>query len=164
MESKTFSKHYHEKALISASSEKVFAYIDDHTRLSSHMNKPSWMMGGGKMETSTDDGRGQRIGSHIRLSGKAFGISMYLDEVITRYEPPRFKTWETVGTPKLLVIGHYHMGIEITPHNGTADLRVFISYNLPEKNAWIAYLFGRAYAKWCVRQMLYGVRDHFKSS
>lgn len=76
-------------------------------------------MGGGRMETMVDEGRGQKIGSHIRLSGKAFGISVALDEVVTRYEPPRFKTWETVGTPKLLVIGHYRMGIEITPRDST---------------------------------------------
>lgn len=164
MERKTFSNHYHEDVLVSSYPEKVFAYLDDHIRLSSHMTKSSWMMGGGRMETMIDEGHGQKVGSHIRLSGKAFGIGIALDEIVTRYEPPRFKTWETVGSPKLLVIGHYRLGIEITPHNGTSDLRVFIDYNPPDANVWLGYLFGKAYAKWCVRQMLYGVRDHFKSS
>jgi len=118
-------------------------------------------MGGGRMGTTIDEGHGQKVGSHIRLSGKAFGISIALDEVVTRYEPPRFKTWETVGSLKLLVVGHYRLGVEITPHNGTSDLRVFIDYNLPDRNAWLGYLFGKAYAKWCVRQMLYGVRNYF---
>ncbi len=162
MEGKTFKNHYHEDAPVSSSPENVFAYLDDHARLSSHMSKSSWMMGGGSMKTEIDEGRGQKIGSHIRLSGKAFGMSMFLDEVVVRYEPPRFKAWETVGTPKLLVIGHYRLGIEITPRNGISDLRVFIDYDLPESNAWLGRLFGRMYAKWCVRQMLYGVRDHFK--
>ncbi len=121
-------------------------------------------MGGGRMETVIDDGRGQKVGSHIRLSGKAFGINMSLNEVITRYEPFRSKVWETVGTPKLLVIGHYRMGIEITPRNSTSELRVFIDYDLPESSAWLGRLFGTAYAKWCVRQMLYGVRDYFRST
>lgn len=161
MQSKTFLKHYHEDALISGSPEKVFAYLDDHARLSSHMSKSSWMMGGGRMETTIDEGNGQKIGSHIRLSGKAFGISIALDEVVTRYEPPRTKIWETVGSPKLLVIGHYRLGIEITPHNGTSELRVFIDYDFPATNAWLGYLFGKTYAKWCVRQMLYGVQGHF---
>jgi len=161
MESRTFSNHYHEDALVSSSPEKVFAYLDDHMNLSSHMNKSTWMMGGGRMGTTIDEGHGQKVGSHIRLSGKAFGISIALDEVVTRYEPPRFKTWETVGSLKLLVVGHYRLGVEITPHNGTSDLRVFIDYNLPDRNAWLGYLFGKAYAKWCVRQMLYGVRNYF---
>ena len=33
------------------------------------------------MATETDEGKGQRIGSHIRLSGKAFGIPIFLDEI-----------------------------------------------------------------------------------
>ena len=163
MDGKIFLKHYDENSLIGSLPENVFAYLDDHTNLSSHMSKSSWTMGGGSMRTKVDEGRGQKVGSHIRLSGKAFGMGMSLDEVVTRYEPSRLKTWETIGTPKLLVIGHYQMGIEITPRNGASDLRVFIDYNLPEANTWLGRLFGKAYAKWCVRQMLYGVRNHFNS-
>lgn len=163
MSSQTFSKHYHEDGLVSSSPEKVFAYLDDHIRLSSHMTRSSWVMGGGRMETTIDEGGGQKVGSHIRLSGKAFGMSIALDEVVTRHEAPRFKIWETVGTPRLLVIGHYRLGIEVTPHNDISNLHVFIDYNLPDTNAWLGYLFGKAYAKWCVRQMLYGVVNHFHS-
>ena len=162
MEGKTFLKHYGENALIGSSPENVFAYLNDHTRLSSHMSRSSWMMGGGRMQTEVDEGRGQKIGSHIRLSGKAFGINISLDEVVTCYEPPRLKIWKTVGMPRLLVVGHYRMGIEITPRNGIADLRVFIDYDPPQTNKWLGYLFGKAYARWCIRQMLYGIRDHFK--
>lgn len=113
------------------------------------------------METTIDEGGGKKVGSHIRLSGRAFGIRLSLDEVVTRYEPFRFKTWETVGTPELVVIGHYRLGVEITPQDAGSTLRIFIDYNLPEKNGWLGRLFGRTYARWCVRQMLHGVRDHF---
>lgn len=160
METKTFKNHYHEDAAINTSSTTLFDYLNDHTRLSSHMSKSSWMMGGGQMTTSIDEGRGQRVGSHIRLSGKAFGVSIYLDEVVTRYEPPRFKSWETVGTPKLIIIGHYRMGVEITSGE-YSTLRVFIDYNLPQTHTWLGYLFSKTYAKWCVRQMLYGAREYF---
>jgi hypothetical protein len=34
---------------------------------------------------------------------------------------------------------------------------------LPEKDVWLGKLFGKMYAKWCVRQMLYSVRDNFKN-
>ena len=156
-------QHYEESIAIPVSPEELFAYVDDHKRFSSHMSTSSWMMGGGRMDVSVDEGRGQKIGSHIRLSGKAFGVNLFLDEVVTRHEPPFLKTWETVGTTKLLIIGQYGMGIEVQPQDAGSRLRVFIDYDLPTTNVWLGRLFSGAYAKWCVRQMLKGARDHFHS-
>lgn len=156
------SNHYDNSAFIPVSAEELFAYVDDPARFSSHMSQSSWMMGGGTMDVSVDAGRGQKVGSHIRLSGKAFGISLFLDEVVTRHEPPLLKAWETVGSPKLLVVGQYRMAIEIIPHDGGSLLRVSIDYALPTAHAWIGRMFGGAYAKWCVRQMIRGASDHFK--
>lgn len=154
-------KHLEDSILVSAQPQELFAYIDDHKQFSSHMSKSSWMMGGGKMQVSFDEGHGQKVGSHIRMSGTAFGIKLSLDEIITRHEPPFTKTWETVGIPKLLVIGFYGMGIEIKPQNNGSSLRVFIDYYLPTTNAWLGKLFGGMYAKWCVQLMIKGVRDRF---
>ncbi len=154
-------RHYENSTFISASAEEIFAYIDDHKRFSSHMGQSSWMMGGGKMEVTVDEGHGQKVGSHIRLSGKVFGIELFLDEVITHYEPPFLKTWETVGTPKLLVIGFYRISIEIKPRDSHSRLRIFIDYDLPMTNVWLGQLFSGVYAKWCVQQMIKGVRNHF---
>ena len=136
----------------------IFDFVDDHRNLSSHMSKSSWMMGGGRMEVSTDSGHGQKIGSHICLSGSAFGIPINLDEVVTQYQKPRIKVWETVGAPKLLVVGQYQMKIEIQPQDGKSHLSVSIDYKLPDKNAWLGKLFGKMYAKWCVKQMINGAR------
>jgi len=158
---KSSARHYEETALLRARIEDVFGYVDDHARFSSHMSNMSWMMGGGAMDVSVDAGHGQQVGSHIRLSGKAFGVTIFVDEVVTKYEPPRAKTWGTVGTPKLLVIGHYRMHIEIEPQDGHSLLCVSIDYDLPIKNVWLGRLFGEVYAKWCVRQMIKGARDHF---
>jgi hypothetical protein len=155
-------QHYEDSTLISVSPEELFAYVDDHARFSSHMNKSSWMMGGGKMDVSVDEGRGQKVGSHIRLSGAAFGITLFLDEIVTRHEPPHIKTWETVGDLRLLVIGHYGMGIEIAPGGSGTSMRVFIDYEMPDKNVWLGRLFGGMYAKWCVAQMINGAREYFK--
>ncbi|MDO8560081.1 MAG: SRPBCC family protein [bacterium] len=154
-------RHYELALPVAAQPPAVFAFADDHASFSSHMNKPSWMMGGGRMEVVLDEGRGQRVGSHIRLQGRVFGLPLSLDEVVTRHEPPRVKTWETVGTPQLLVVGNYRMGIEIAPQGSGSTLRVFIDYDLPAKNAWLGRLFGGMYAQWCVRQMSNDVRDHF---
>ncbi len=154
-------RHYEESIIVSAPPEEIFAYIDDHKRFSSHMNKTSWMMGGGKMDVSVDEGRGQKIGSHIQMSGKAFGIKLFLDEAVMRYEPPRIKTWETVGTPKLLVIGFYKMSIKIKPIDSHSQLLISIDYDLPTTGVWLGKLFSGLYARWCVRQMIKGVRYHF---
>ena len=109
------TRHYEESACIPATARAVFDFVDDPTRLSSHMSRSSWMMGGGNMAIVLDEGRGQAVGSHIRLSGKAFGFSLFADEVVTRREPPRLKVWETVGLPTLLVIGTYRMTTMIEP-------------------------------------------------
>lgn len=160
----TKSRHYEESAVIPSTPAEVFSYVDDHSRLSSHMNKSSWMMAGGKMDTQMDEGKGQKVGSHIRMGGKIFGIHLFLDEVIIEHNPPRRKVWKTVGNPKLLVIGHYQMGIEIHPRDKQSHFKVFIDYELPGGGTgWMGYLFGDMYAKWCVRQMLDSVRSHFNA-
>ena len=151
-------QHYEESRVVPASPAELFALIDDHARLSAHMSKSSWMLGGGRMDVALDEGRGQKVGSHIKLSGKAFGVDIYLDEVVTRHEPPRRKAWETVGEPKLLIIGKYGMAFEITGGD-VSVLRVSIDYELPQ--TLLGSLFGAPYARWCVRRMLSDAADHF---
>jgi len=153
--------YYESSIALKTVPKEIFAYIDDHKSFSSHMAKPSWMMGGGSMKVTMDKGNGQRIGSHIRLNGKAFGINLFLDEVITKYTPPHIKSWETVGTPKLLVIGSYKMGIEIKEEDNGSNVHVFIDYQLPKTNIWLGILFSKLYAKWCVHKMIRGAREHF---
>lgn len=157
------TKHYEDNTLVPASPEKVFSYADDHSNFSAHMSKSSWMMAGGKMDIQTDEGHGQKVGSHIRLKGDVLGINLFLDEVITQYDPPYRKQWQTVGNINLLVIGHYKMGLEIKPENGSSKFKVSIDYELPKsfKTRWLGFLFGGMYAKWCVSQMIKSVSEHF---
>lgn len=61
------SDHYEASALVAAPADRVFTYADDPARFSSHMSESSWMMGGGRMQIELDAGRGQTVGSHIRL-------------------------------------------------------------------------------------------------
>jgi hypothetical protein len=74
-------RHKERSVLVAAPPEVVFAYVDDHSRLSSHMSTSSWMIGGGRMGVELDAAKGQAVGSHVRLSGKVFGIPLFLDEV-----------------------------------------------------------------------------------
>ena len=157
----------HQEAVVSlqASPDAVFAFVDDHSRLSSHMNRSSWMLGGGQMRIEIDEQKGQVVGSHIRLSGRVFGFRLFLDEVVTRRNPPHEKVWETVGRPKLLVIGAYRMGMEIGAEPQGTRLRVLIDYDLPSGRIGrlLGLLFGGMYARWCVNQMIDGARAHFRS-
>lgn len=133
--------------------DRVFAFLDDHARLTSHMSKRSWMMGGGKMETTMDAARGQAVGSLISVRGRAFGVALALDETVVEREPPLRKTWETSGEPRLLVIGRYKMGFALTA-GSPVGLRVQIDYDLPAGALrWLAMLFGPWYARWCVRRV-----------
>ena len=142
-------------AIVQAPVERVFNWLDDQTRLAQHMSKRSWKMGWGKMLVELDAERGRAVGSHIVLRGRVFGIRLYLDEVVIDREPPRTKTWETVGEPRLLVIGPYRMGFDLDSVGGATKLRVAISYQLPARGVsrLLGQLFGQSYARWCVRQM-----------
>lgn len=151
---------------IPASQHAVFSFIDNHENFSSHMNQRSWMMGGGRMVTELDDGRGQVVGSHIRMSGRVFGINLALDEIITSRTPDSEKSWETVGSPRLLVIGWYRMGFQVRPEPDGCGVTVFIDYTLPESwfGRMLGLLFADWYADWCVTQMADGAAKHFAKS
>jgi hypothetical protein len=154
---------YESNALIQAPAQQVFLHIDDHARLSSHMSESSWMMGGGRMKIDLDDGQGQKVGSRIRLAGKVFGIELSVEEVVTERKPPHRKVWETTGSPRLLVVGRYRMGFELSPRSKNSMLRVFIEYDLPPGpvTRWLGRLFGPSYAKWCTRRMVDDAVKHF---
>ena len=154
------------RAYIAAPPVKVFEFLDDHQRLVSHMSKSSWSMGGGRMGLDADAGQGRVVGSKLRLSGRAFGIGLQVEEVITERVPPRRKVWETVGTPKLIVIGRYNLGFELLPDGDGTSARIFIEYELP--TGIVSRIAGAAladmYAKWCVNRMIEGARVHFADS
>jgi hypothetical protein len=158
-----FSQHEEYSGSMSAPVERAFDYLDDQTRLSAHMNKRSWKMGWGRMDVRLDAQHGKAVGSHIVLDGRVLGIRMFLDEVVTDRVPPFRKMWETVGEPRLLVIGHYRMGFELTPAGPKARLRVAIDYELPRAGfpRFLGTLFGPLYAKWCTRRMVLDAQAAF---
>ena len=155
------TRRFEATSIVTAAPADVFAYLDDPAHLVGHMGKSSWMMGGGRMDVQVDEGRGQRVGSHVRLDGTAFGTRVFLDEVITKREPPFEKQWQTVGAHRLLVIGDYTMGFTLKPAGPVCEARIFIHYELPRRNAWLGALFANIYAKWCVSMMLGDARARF---
>lgn len=148
--------HHELTATLAASPDALFPLLDDPARLAAHMGRRSAMLAGGTMHTETDEHRGQAVGSVIRMSGRILGMSLWLEEAVVERVPQHRKTWETLGEPRLLVIGRYSMGFDLAPGAQGTRLRVWIDYNLPAAKGprWLGRLFGHFYADWCVRKML----------
>jgi hypothetical protein len=152
--------------VVNTSPARVFAHLDDQTRLSAHMTKSSWMMGGGRMELIADTGQFRTVGSKLRLEGRAFGLRLFLEEIVISHEPPVQKTWETVGSPRLVVIGAYRMGFVLKPAPAGTTVTVWIDYSLPEGgiSRLLGQLFAGMYARWCTRRMVTDAVRHFASN
>ena len=106
------------------------------------------------IETDTDGGR--VVGSHIRLISRMLGIPLYVECKVVERDPPRLKAWETVGEPRLLVIGPYRMSVGIDRRADGSHVTIAIDYALPAKvpSRWLGRLLGPMYARWCVRKMV----------
>ena len=166
MSDQTFPLHEEIIASAHAPTDRVFAYLDDPKALAAHMGESSIMMMGSRMSIDVDAGGGRMIGSKIRMQGSMMGIPLSLEEVITERQAPDKKVWETIGTPKLLIIAHYRMGFEVTPKGDSSQVRVFIDYSLPTTapGSWLGWLLGRVYARWCTKRMADDAARHFTSA
>ena len=151
-----FSRHEEFTGAVQATINDAFRVLDDPTRLPRHLTRRSWKLGWGKMTTIVDEQWGRVVSSHVVRRGRAFGVPLFLDEVVTGREILRCKAWETVGEPRLFVIGPYRMGFEIAPSKRGVLIHVSIDYELPSHgiSRLLGYLVGRVYAKWCIRQMV----------
>ena len=158
-----FARHSESTVEIATSPENLFAYLDDHARLATHMSRSSWRMGGGHMEVSIDDGHGQRIGSRIKLAGRILGLSLCVESAVVERVAPRTKVWQTIGEPRLLVIGPYRMGFDLEPAARGTRLRVYVDYDLPRTgmSRGLGALLGAWYAAWCTRMMARDAQRHF---
>lgn len=156
-------RHFESESFVNADSGALFAQLDDQRRLSSHMSKSCWKVGGVKMLIEFDQKASEAVGSHMRLSGRVFGIRLVVEEVVTERMPPFTKTWRTVGSPRLLFIGQDQMKFQISPHPRGSRLRVFIDYGLPESRfgRWLGRWFAGFYARWCTQQMVQDAARHF---
>ena len=156
--------HVESRVVVSAPAHALFAYVDDHTRLSAHRRQSSWMMAGSRLAIAWDASEGRTVGVRIRLRGRVLGLPLAVEEIVIERQPPLRKVWETTGTPRLLVMGQYRMGYEITPQGDASLLRVFIDDGLPGPLPvrWLGRLFGHCYARWCTQRMADDTVQHFR--
>jgi uncharacterized membrane protein len=158
-----YALHYASTVTLNAPIDIVFSYLDDFKKLSAHMEQSSGMMMGSKMTIDMDAREGRVVGSKIRLHGKMMGMTLSLEEVVIERQPPLRKVWETINV-KLLVIGQYRLGFELTPKGSATNVQMFIDYDLPEKPParWLGRLFGKIYARWCTESMRKDAVKHFE--
>ncbi len=159
----TIKHHYHFTTILQTTAENAFEYLDDPKKLSSHMGKSSWMMAGSKMNIKLDEKEGRGIGAEIILDGTMMGIPLFVREFVTESERPKIKVWETKGPQKLIIMGQYRMGFELTPEGTTTQLKVFIDYSLPSVGVQkvLGLFFSKLYARWCTEQMAKDAVNHF---
>jgi len=144
---------------VPGSQRSVFDALDDHRRLAAHMESNTLIMAGARMAIELDEGGGRAVGSRIGMTGRVLGMALRVDEVVTTYEPPWRKVWETIDEPRLLVIGRYRMGFGVETLGSGSRVRIWIDYRLPAGGLarWLGAAVGRLYARWCTRQMLLGI-------
>ena len=166
MSDPSFPFHDEAIALVKAPVDRVFAHLDDPKALSAHMGQSSMMSMGSRMSMDVDANGGRAIGSKIRMRGRVLGIPISLEEVVTERRAPYKKLWETIGSPRLLVVAHYRMGFELKRQGNSTLVRVFIDYGLPTTvpGSWLGRLLGGVYARWCTKQMVDDAARHFDST
>lgn len=157
--------HYEKSGLLNSTAKDAFNYLDDHNKLSSHMNKSSWMMMGSRMFTEFDVDCGKKVGSKISMKGKMIGVPLLLNEEITERDYPIKKTWETRGPQRLVILEQYRMGFILKPEGASSTLlTVFIDYNIPVSGIKhiLAIFIAKFYAKWCTESMYKDAEVHFR--
>ena len=152
----SFTHSYSSGAVLNTRVSAAFDYLNDPTKLSAHMEKSSLMMGGATMTTKVDSRKGQELGSVIALKGNFLGIELSVKEHIVELVPYKKKVWQTFGRQKMIIINQYQMGFYLEELAEKTKLNVFIKYTLPPKGIKkiLGKLLSKAYAKWCVDQII----------
>lgn len=151
-----FTGHFEQDVVLPERAAVVFEHLDDFERLGAHMMRSSWMMAGSHMHYEFDASRGRALHAKVGLRGSMLGLRLTIDEEIVERTPPTVKAWQTIGTPRMLVLSAYRMGYALAPEQNGCRLKVFIDYAFPPRGfaGWLARIAGPMYARWCVISMI----------
>ena len=147
-----FVKHIN----IASTPEKVFGQMDDISKTGMHMSENSMMMMGSKLTLEQLSINSTGVGSKYRWFGKVMGMTMDFSEVVTKWQPPKIKEWETIGEAKIIIMSWYRMCFEIAPAQNGTDVKLSIGY-LPPKQWYykiLSFFFAEWYCNWCLNNML----------
>ena len=142
--------------LIRSTPEKVFAQMDDFSKTGMHMNESSMMMMGSKLNLEQLSINPTGVNAKYRWYGRMMGMTMDFCEIVTKWQPPVLKEWETVGEAQIIIMSWYRMWFEIAPAENGSKAKLSISY-LPPKQWYykiLSFLFAGWYCNWCLNNML----------
>ncbi len=134
----------------------VFQCLDNLGVTGMHMTQSSMMMMGSKLDLKflTDQHAG--LGTKYRWTGKMMGFRMDFTVEVTKWIPGEEKTWETIGTPQLIIYSWYRMHLLLTRFPGGTSAELSISYERPQGFFYrlLSFLFADWYCRWCLKNML----------
>jgi len=155
-------------AVIEAPAERVFAHVDDIRNLAGHMSgQGSMTMLGSKLALEIVSQIPTGIGATYRYSGRVIGLAIDFSETVTKYVPGREKVWRTIGTPRLIIIDSYEMGLRVEPlAEAGSRLTLTFNYELPRSGLrrMLGRLLASAYARWCLGSMVEGTVQSLQRS
>jgi hypothetical protein len=151
---------YERTMRINGNSDSVFSFMDDIRNTGKHMTESSGAMAGSKLQIQWLSENKTGLGTKYRWTGKVVGMKMDFTVEVSKWAKGQ-KVWGTVGEAKMIVIDWFEMYLITTPvSTGETDAKLGIYYT-KHKGLW-GFLFGKWYAKWCVKTMLNDTRKHFK--
>lgn len=156
-------RFYEKEMIINGTSDSVFAFMDDIRNTGKHMTKSSGAMAGGKLKIEWLSKNKTGLGTKYRWTGKAMGIKMDFTVEVSKWVEGKEKVWGTVGGAKMIVIDWFEMYLIMTQaKDGISKAKLSINYT--KHKGLLGFLFGKSYAKWCVKSMLKDTRKHFNKT
>lgn len=154
-------RHYEREMIITGSPEEVFAFMDDIRNTGKHMTENSGAMAGSKLQIHWLSENKTGLGTKYRWTGKVAGMKMDFTVEVSKWNEGKEKIWGTIGDAKMIVIDWFEMHLITTPEkDGKTKAKLGIHYT--KHRGFGGFLFGKSYAKWCVKSMLKDTRKHFK--
>ncbi len=137
-------------------SDIVFQCLDNLGVTGMHMTQSSMMMMGSKLDLMFLSENHTGLGTKYRWTGKMMGMKMDFTVEVTKWIPWEEKTWETIGSPKLIIYSWYQMHLLLTKIQNGTTAQLSISYRKPDGVFYkiISFLFADWYCKWCLKNML----------
>jgi hypothetical protein len=150
-----------------ASAEIVFDKIDDLGVTGMHMTQSSMPMMGGKMnlEFLTKHKRG--LHSRYKWTGNVLWMALEFTVEVTKWQPWKYKSWETVGPAKLIIYSWFRMELRmISSSINSSEACLSIIYERPHAliNRVLCFFIGDWYARWCLDNMLNDVENKISMS
>lgn len=156
IEKPTIMKTKPKSVLIKSTPEIVFWQMDDFSKTGMHMSKSSMMIMGSKFQLDQLSNNSSGFGARYRWYGKMAGLPIDFSELVTKWQPPLLKEWETIGDAKIIIMSWYRMWFELSPLENSTIAKLSISY-LPPKQwfyKFLSFLFANMYCNWCLKNML----------